>query len=99
MSARIKIEISAKDVEKKDMLGGISDIIAEPCQEISSVQISYSEEEEEGGGDTIEKVSTDVTAKYISWKEILEKINEIDDDVWQEISAIDISYTENIEED
>ena len=98
MSAKIKIEISAKHVEKKDMLAGISNIIEEPCQEINSVQISYSEELEEDGTDMIEHVSADVSAKYINWKEILEKINEIDDEVWQEISSLDISYTAEIEE-
>ena len=95
MSARIKIEISAKDVEKKDMLEGISDIIEEPCQETNSVQISYSEED---GDETIRKVSANVSAKYINWKEVLEKINEIDDAIWQEISSLDISYTKSEEE-
>lgn len=89
MSAKVEIEISAKDVDKKDLLGCIGNIIAEPCQEINSLQISYSEED---GEDMIEHVSTSVSAKYIDWKEIMEKINEIDDEVWQEISSLDISY-------
>ena len=98
MSARIKIEISAKDVDKKAMLEGISNIIEEPCQEINSIQISYSEELDEDGTDTIESVSANVSAKYINWKDILEKINEMDDAFWQEISSLDISYTESEEE-
>ena len=96
MSARIKIEISAKDVEKKDMLGSISDIIEEPCQETNSVQISYSEEADEEM--TTLKVSANVSAKYINWKEVLEKIGEIDEAIWQEISSLDISYTKSEEE-
>ena len=96
MSARVKIEISAKDTEKKDMLEGISNLVEEPCQETNLVQISYSEEED--GGETIKMVSADVSAKYINWKDILEKINEMDDAFWQEISPLDISYTESEEE-
>ncbi len=40
------------------------------------------------------KVTLELVAEYIDWKEMLEKINEITEENCKEISCLEISYKE-----
>jgi len=40
------------------------------------------------------KVTFEINAEYINWKEILEKLNEITEETCKEISSLNISYSE-----
>lgn len=41
------------------------------------------------------KVTFELCAEYIGWKEMFEKLNEIADETCKEISSLEISYSEN----
>lgn len=41
------------------------------------------------------KVTFEISAGYIDWKEILEKLKDVVDDTCKEISSFDITYSEN----
>lgn len=41
------------------------------------------------------KVTFEVSAGYIDWKEMLEKLNEIVEETCKDISSLDINYAEN----
>ena len=41
------------------------------------------------------KVTVEVGAEYIDWKEILEKLNDAIEESCKEISSLEITYSEN----
>ena len=41
------------------------------------------------------KVTFEVSAEYIDWKEMLEKLNDAVEETCKEISSMDITYSEN----
>lgn len=46
MKKKITFELSAEDIEWKELLEKINEIVDETCKEISSLEISYSEHDE-----------------------------------------------------
>lgn len=41
------------------------------------------------------KVTFEVNAEYIDWKEMLEKLSEMVEETCKEVSSLDINYSEN----
>ena len=41
------------------------------------------------------KVTFELCAEYIDWKEMLEKLNDIVEETCKEVSSFDITYSEN----
>lgn len=41
------------------------------------------------------KVTFEVHAEYIDWKEMLEKLNEIVEETCKEVSSLEVTYSEN----
>lgn len=45
----------------------------------------------------MKKVTVELCAEYIDWREMLDKLNEVVSDTAKEISNLDITYSENDE--
>lgn len=44
---KIELEVSAEYIDRSDILSKLNDVISETCKEISSIEITYEEKEEE----------------------------------------------------
>ena len=46
----------------------------------------------------MKKITVEITAEYIDWNEVLEKLNEIVSETFKEVSSIEISYSDKDKE-